>query len=296
MTGKNATFFLRLGSTVTLWIVILAGILSGYEIFYFLLIAGIGLAGLWEYFGMLRSADIPCFRLTGMLSATIFLAGSFIYFREYGPNAGHDFELAVIVCFILVVFGRQMFNAIRDREPLEAIAYTLFGLIYIPFLFNFLTKIVYLPPREAATGFVTGQFYVIYLIAVTKFSDMGGYIFGMLFGRHHSVPHISPKKTWEGFVGALLTAMFASWLVVTLLPGKLPALRTFDIILLPILLGVAAIIGDLAESIIKRSTQTKDSSRVLPGIGGTLDLIDSVLFTAPILYFYMRLVLRLGMP
>lgn len=295
MSDRSTTFLLRTISTVVLWIVILGGILSGYEIFYFLLIAGIGLAGLWEYFGMLRRADIPCFRLTGMLSAAIFMAGSFMYFRAYGPNAGHDFELAVIVCLILVIFGRQMFNAIKDQEPLAAIAYTLFGLIYIPFLFNFLTKIVYLSPPDAATGMVTGQFYVIYLIVVTKFSDMGGYLFGMLFGRHRSVPHISPKKTWEGFVGALVTALFASWLVVTLLPGKLPALRTVDIILLPVLLGVAAIIGDLAESIIKRSTETKDSSRVLPGIGGTLDLIDSVLFTAPILYFYMRLVLKIGM-
>jgi phosphatidate cytidylyltransferase len=295
MTGKAATFVLRLGSTIMLWILILAGILSGYEIFYFLLIAGIGLSGLWEYFGMLRTAGIPNFPLTGMLCATIFLAGSFVYFRIYGPNAGHDFDLAVLVCFILVVFGRQMFSAVRDREPLEAIAYTLFGLVYIPFLFNFLTKIVYLPPRDGETGFVTGQFYVIYLIAVTKLSDMGGYVFGVLFGRHRSVPHISPSKTWEGFAGALATAVFASWLVVTLIPGKLPALRPFDIIFLPLLLGLAAIIGDLAESIIKRSLDAKDSSRVLPGIGGTLDLIDSVLFTAPILYFYLRLVLQIGM-
>lgn len=294
MTGKKLTFFLRLGSTIALWAVILTGILSGYEIFYFLLIGGLGLLGLWEYFRMLQEDDVPCFRWTGMLCAAIFLTGSFLYSREYGADSGHDFELAVLVCFIIVVFGRQMFNAIRDREPLESVAYTLFGLIYIPFLFNFLTKIVYLPPPDSATGMVTGQFYVLYLVVVTKFSDMGGYVFGMLFGRHRSVPHISPAKTWEGFVGAVLTALLASWLVHWLLPGKLPALTTFDLFLLPLLLGVAAIIGDLAESIIKRSTQTKDSSHLLPGIGGTLDLIDSVLFTAPILYFYLRLVAGVG--
>jgi phosphatidate cytidylyltransferase len=175
------------------------------------------------------------------------------------------------------------------------VAYTLFGLIYIPFLFNVLTKIVYLPPPDVATGMVTGQFYVLYLVVVTKFSDMGGYVFGMLFGRHRSVPHISPAKTWEGFAGALLTPLLASWLVHWLLPGKLPALDTIDLIVLPLLLGVAAIIGDLAESIIKRSTQTKDSSHLLPGIGGTLDLIDSVLFTAPIMYFYLRLISGVGM-
>lgn len=295
MSGRRLTFFLRLGSTIALWVVILSGILSGYEFFYFLLIAGLGLLGLWEYFGMLQKAGLPCFRWTGMLCATIFLAGSFLYWRKYGAETGHDFELAVLVGFILVVFGRQMFNAMRDREPLESVAYTLFGLIYIPLLFNFLTKIVYLPPPDAATGEVSGQFYVLYLIVVTKFSDMGGYVFGMLLGRHRSVPHISPGKTWEGFVGAVFTAVLASWLVHWLLPGKLPALHVFDLFFLPLLLGIAAIIGDLAESIIKRSTQAKDSSRILPGIGGTLDLIDSVLFTAPIMYFYLRLVSGVGM-
>jgi phosphatidate cytidylyltransferase len=295
MKGKTLTFFLRLGSTVTLWAVILAGILSGYEIFFFLLIAGLGLAGLWEYFGMLRGAGIACFQVTGMVCAAIFLAGSFVYLRAYGPNSGHDFELAVLVCFILAVFGRQMFLPLRDRQPVEQVAYTLFGLIYIPFLFNFLTKIVYLTPRDPVTDLVTGQFYVLYLVAVTKFSDMGAYVFGLLFGRHRSVPHISPAKTWEGFAGGLFTAVLASVLMAWWMPERLAFFSWVDFFVLPLLLGVAAIIGDLAESIIKRSTQTKDSSHVLPGIGGTLDLIDSVLFTAPVMYFYMRLVLGVSL-
>jgi phosphatidate cytidylyltransferase len=295
MKGKTLTFFLRLSSTITLWVVILAGILSGYEILFFLLIAGLGLAGLWEYFGMLRTAGIACFRVTGMICATIFLAGSFIYFREYGPSSGHDFELAVLVCFILAVFGRQMFSPLRDREPVEQVAYTLFGLIYIPLLFNFLTKIVYLTPRDPVTDLVTGQYYVLYLVAVTKFSDMGAYVFGLLVGRHRSVPHISPAKTWEGFVGGLFTALLASVLMAWWMPERLAIFHWVDFIVLPLLLGVAAIIGDLAESIIKRGTQTKDSSKVLPGIGGALDLIDSVLFTAPVLYFYMRLVLGVSL-
>jgi phosphatidate cytidylyltransferase len=156
-----------------------------------------------------------------------------------------------------------------------------------------LTKIVFLtPPTEL--GQATGQFYVLYLVMVTKFGDMGGYFFGFLFGRHASVPHISPKKTWEGFAGALVGASVASWVLFWWMPEKLALFDTVDWIILPVLLGVAGIIGDLAESVIKRSTETKDSSRWLPGIGGTLDLIDSVLFTAPLLYFYLRLVVGVG--
>ncbi len=295
MSGKTLTFFLRLISTVALWAVLLAAILTGYEFLFFVLIAGVALTGLWEYFNMIEAAGNTCFRLTGMLSAAVFFAGSFLYLRAYGASAGHDFELAVLVAFILVVFGRQMFSSMKESDPVRTIVYTLFGLIYVPWLFNFLTKIVYLTPRVGSDDMVSGQYYVLYLIMVTKFADMGAYVFGMLFGRHLSVPHISPKKTWEGFAGALFTALLASWLIHFLFPDQLSLLRKWDLIILPILLGVGAIIGDLAESIIKRGTGTKDSSRLLPGIGGTLDLIDSLLFTAPILYFYLRLVLGVGL-
>jgi phosphatidate cytidylyltransferase len=292
MTGKKLTFCLRLGTTIGLWILVLTCILSGWEFSFFVLIAGVGLAGLWEYFCMLLAAGIDVFRFTGMTCAAIFLGGSFLYLREYGPSAGHDFELAVLVCFILAVFARQIFGP-RDRKPFESIVYTLFGLVYIPFLFNFLTKIVYLTPGIEPDG-TSGQYYVLYLLLVTKFGDMGGYFFGLLFGKHPAVPHISPKKTWEGYAGVLFASWIGSWIMWETLAHRLDLFRPVDWFVLPVLLAFAGIIGDLAESIIKRSTNTKDSSKVLPGIGGTLDLIDSVLFTAPVLYFYMRLILHAG--
>jgi phosphatidate cytidylyltransferase len=182
-----------------------------------------------------------------------------------------------------------MWRGAADREPLESVAYTVFGLLYIPWLFNFLTKILFLAPRDDL-GHTTGQYYLVFLLIVTKFSDMGAYVFGSLFGKHPMAPHISPHKTWEGFAGALFASLLGSVWVYALMPEKLSALRFDDVILLGLLLGAVAVVGDLAESIIKRSTQAKDSSHVLPGIGGTLDLIDSVLFTAPLLYFYLRLV------
>ena len=170
-------------------------------------------------------------------------------------------------------------------------AYTIFGLLYVLWLFNFITKIVYVLPR-APDGAVTGQFYVLYLVAITKFSDMGAYLTGSVFGKHMMVPHISPKKTWEGFAGALFFSLLASWGMFKLMPGHLSALNWTHATILGLLLGFAAVIGDLAESIVKRSTGVKDSGNFLPGIGGALDLIDSLLFTAPLLFFYLRLVVR----
>ena len=292
MESTQQVFRRRLVSTLFLWALVLGTVLSGYEQMFFVTIAGIGLLGLWEYYEMLDRRGVPNFKLTALICAVAFFAASFYAFRSYGPDKSYDFEIAVLVVFLLVVFGRQMFQRTRDRNPLETMAYTLFGLLYIVWLFNFLTKIVYLPPR-GPLGETTGQYYVLYLLLVTKFSDMGAYLAGTLFGKHKLVPHISPHKSWEGLVGALAMATGGSFFLWWLIPDRLAVFDATDVAVLGVLLGGAAVIGDLAESIVKRGAEAKDSGGLLPGIGGVLDLIDSVLFTAPVLFFYMRLVLGL---
>src|SRR5258708_16029302 len=148
-------------------------------------------------------------------------------------------------------------------------AYTLFGLLYVLWLFNFITKIVYLTPR-ASVGMVTGQFYVLYLIAVTKFSDMGAYLTGSAIGRHLMVPQISAKKTWEGFFGALGFALACSLALFKLMPGHLSMLSWAHATVLGLLLAFPSVIADLSESILKRSTGVKNSSNLLPVLGASL--------------------------
>ncbi len=121
---------------------------------------------------------------------------------------------------------------------------------------------------------------------------MGAYLIGSRIGRHQMMPHISPAKTWEGFFASLVFAVAASCLLIFLMPKHLAWLNFFHGTILGLLLGLAAVVGDLGESIIKRSTGVKDSGALLPGIGGMLDLIDSLLFTAPLLFFYLRFLVR----
>jgi phosphatidate cytidylyltransferase len=256
------------------------------------LIGGIGMLGLWEFYRMLDNKKLPNFKILAMLCGLPFIVGSFYYFRKFGPAHSYDFEVSVLLFFLLIVFARQMFQRTRDYSPLEAMAYTTFGFLYVLWLFNFVTKIVYVFPR--VDDHVTGHFYVLYLIVITKFSDMGAYLTGSMIGKHPLIPHISPKKTWEGFFGALAFSLLGSYGLKALMPGSLAAFNWAHATILGLLLGFAAIIGDLAESIIKRSTDVKDSGKMLPGIGGALDLIDSLLFTAPLLFFYIRLVLDIG--
>jgi phosphatidate cytidylyltransferase len=290
-TSRRAVFILRFLSTVVLWSVALGIIFSGYEIAFFALIGTLGMLALWEFYGMLDHKGLPNFKVTAMMCGAVMLCGSFYYFSTLGLERSSDFEVAVLLFFLLTVFTRQMFDSLRDDAPLRTMAYTVFGLLYVLWLYNFITKIVYVVPRSP-TGAVMGQFYVLYLIAITKFSDMGAYLTGSLIGRHKLIPHISPAKTWEGFFGALGFSLLASWGLFKLMPGSLSVLNATHATVLGLLLGFAAVIGDLAESIIKRSTGVKDSGRMLPGIGGALDLVDSLLFTAPLLFFYLRLVVR----
>src|ERR1700712_1608996 len=218
------TFILRFASTIAMWSVALAIIFSGYEVGFFVLSASLGLTSLWEFSGMRDHKGLPNFKITAMVCGLIMLCGSFYYFSKVGPAQSYDFEMAVLLGFLLTVFTRQMFESLRDDAPLRTVAYTLFGLLYVLWLYNFITKIVYVVPRSP-TGAVTGQFYVLYLIAITKFSDMGAYLTGSVIGRHQMVPHISPKKTWEGFCGALVFSLLASWGLVAVMPGHLSFLN-----------------------------------------------------------------------
>lgn len=290
MSPERVTFFRRLSSTLILWTLIVSSVLVGSDIGFFFLILFMALVALYEYFHMVKEQGTPVFTLTGMICGAVYLTASFFFLRSQGGEDSLDLEMGVLVAFLFTIFVRQMFRGVALRAPLEAMAYTVFGLLYIPWLFNFITKIIYLTPRSA-DGDPTGQYYVIFLILVTKFSDMGAYVFGSLFGRHPFVPHISPKKTWEGFFGALVASLLGGVWLYSFIPDRLAALRFDDIIGLSLLLGFVAVVGDLAESIIKRSAHAKDSSHILPGIGGTLDLIDSLLFTAPVLYFYLNVVI-----
>ena len=291
MTDRKLTFLRRFASTAVLWTVALWTILSGNETGFVLLISGLGLVGLLEYYLMLDAKKLPNFKMFGMFCGALMLGGSFYWlkWRHAQPDGIYDFEIGTLLLFMLVVFARQMFVRVVELVPLETMALTLFGLFYVPWPFSFVAKIVYLTPR--IDGHVTGHFYVLFLVLVTKFSDMGAYLTGSLIGKHPLVPHISPKKTWEGFFGALVFSIGGGCGLVALMPEKLHFLKQTDAVILGLILGFAAIVGDLAESLLKRSCGAKDSGKFLPGIGGALDLIDSILFTAPMMFFYLRFIL-----
>jgi phosphatidate cytidylyltransferase len=201
------------------------------------------------------------------------------------PSRVNDFETSILILFVLGLCVRQ-FVSKSNTAGILAISTTLFGLMYVPWLLNFIQKINFFPGINE-----NGKFYVLYFILVTKFSDTGAYAVGSLIGKHKMIPRISPAKTWEGFGGAVVVASGASLVYSHCLADKMPGMTPMHAIILGIILSSTAVIGDLIESLFKREAGVKDSGNFFPGIGGILDLLDSLLFNAPIMYLYLRHVL-----
>jgi phosphatidate cytidylyltransferase len=185
--------------------------------------------------------------------------------------------LATLVCIISV--------PLLTRSPLEQSlrdgAITLFGVLYLGLTLGTLSMTRLLP---------LGEWLIFFLLLVTWASDTGAYLVGTLCGRHRLAPTISPKKTVEGLVGGLIAAIIAGYAARW---WFLPDLSGLDCLILATLLTITGLWGDLTESAMKRSVGMKDSGGILPGHGGMLDRLDSLLFTAPVFYYYVTMASRL---
>ena len=285
--SKRATFYRRLSSTLVLWGLVVAAFVLASGWIFLALVAFLVVASLWEYFEMLDVKGLGPWRNVILGAAVLYVGGLFWIGHSYDPGKMAEFDTFALAVVTGLVFLLQLTRKLDGRETMVRLMSSLFGFLYLPFLFGFVVKIIYLPGLSEDGG-VQGHYYALFLVAVTKFTDMGAYIVGSLVGRHKMIPHISPKKTWEGIAGAFLFASLASFGLKLLCGEEMPLIGWGDAAVLAVLLGFTAVVGDLAESVLKRSWETKDSGRVLPGIGGTLDLIDSVCFSAPVMYFYLR--------
>ena len=283
--NRTLVFLRRTSSTLLLWFIVAAIFWSMIPAAYLGLIGILILISTVEYFRMLRDAEVKCFPRFGILLAVLYCGAAYTYLVRGGTDIPPVLDAFTIFLAVTGSFTLQLRYPIKGIEALLAVAANTLGFLYVAYLFSFAARISFTLPGEGA---VPGAFVLLWLIAVTKFTDMGAYITGSLIGKRKMIPHISPGKTWEGFVGAIFFAQLAACGIYALIPNKLTALQSWPhVIALGFLLAVLAVVGDLAESVVKRSLHAKDSGNMLPGIGGGLDLIDSICFTAPALYFYL---------
>ena len=257
---------------------------------YPLVIAAFVGVGLYEFFTMVRHRGILVHRPLSISLGMIFIG--LVAWRSLvqpglvptplgGPGATAISWMWDVFwpATIVLIFIRQ-FTRENTFEALGGLATTIFGLAYVAALFSYF---VYIRTIKAGDG----AWLVTYLILVTKMGDAGAYAVGNLLGKHTLVERISPKKTVEGLAGALGASVITAVLAGTMLHnhsifGRSPTPQLCGF--LGLILGGVGQLGDLAESLIKRDCQVKDAGALIPGLGGVLDVIDSLLFTAPLFY------------
>lgn len=284
-SSKRRTLLNRTASTSFL-ITLVAVALWFTKVWPFLVIFTVlSMGGLIEYFRLFPHPGFRRFRWHAFIAAGAYL--TLLYSPLWGFKADWlgQLEGIFLALLILAMVLTRLRTPLEGYRSFDEIAATIFGFIYCMILFGFIPKILLLPALGSSS-----VFYLVYLVAMTKLTDIGAYLVGSAIGKDKLVPLISPGKTWQGFWGALVFAVTGSYVFYFLAGDHLPLITAVHAGVLGVLIALVAVLGDLTESIMKRSLAVKDSGQIMPGIGGFLDLIDSVVFTAPIFYFYLLLI------
>lgn len=247
----------------------------------FVLIAALGIgAGLFEFFTLTKKLELKADASIAYIGAAFF----FVAFLFDAPRNAPDLLILTLAAFLILVLITQMFRFQADfSKMLTGIGVTILGVLYIAFLGGFIVS-MRVGFFETIVPFLSTKL-LAYFFFVSFGADAGAYFVGKSFGKHKLAPKISPGKTWEGAFGGLaVSAIFAAIASATFFP-ELPYKFSIP---LAVVMTVAGVLGDLAESAMKRGAGAKDAANILPGHGGLLDRLDSLLFCAPILYYFAR--------
>lgn len=198
-----------------------------------------------------------------------------------GQSATSAIALTWMAC-VLVLFAIEGWRYVAPGRRMETLSAGIMAVSYIGALLAITAQLRWIHGAGA------GYYVLASMVIATKMGDVGAYTLGRLFGKRKMAPHLSPGKTWAGFVGALLGAGLGAWLWlsfgVALFDGvRSPPLMIWSIVY-GVVLGLVGLIGDLCESLIKRDMGQKDAAALMPGFGGLLDLLDSILFAGPVAY------------
>jgi phosphatidate cytidylyltransferase len=235
--------------------------------------------GLYEFFYMVRKKDVPIYSYTGILIGLLIPISIFTHFE---PTKNWEL-LFIVIGFLLILF--MQFARQDNRHAILGLSTTLFGVLYVAWFFSFLVKIRLLLPG------MQGIKLLGFILLVTKSADIGALLIGSIFGKHPLLPKVSPNKSVEGTLGAILMSACMALVFRSFLPSILN-LPFWQVFFMGAFFGGLGQLGDLSESLIKRDCGVKDSGKFLPGLGGVLDIIDSLLFSAPAFYLYISSILN----
>jgi len=249
-------------------------------------ILGVGLIsiiGLYEFYRGIRKTGAEPQEWVGLASAFLFLF-----------SARHQFQTerfslpGVLTLFVIATLTIELLRP--NRAPIKNLGSTFLGAVYVGWLFSYLVAIRSIGGDFHVRGvpwpISNGAWLVLFVVFAAWAADTGAYLVGRKWGRRRLAPVLSPGKSWEGML-----AGFASSIVMSLIMGEVMGMQWTSSVILGLGIGIASLIGDLAESAIKRDIGIKDFGSILPGHGGILDRFDGLLFAAPMFYYYVTLVL-----
>ncbi len=257
---------------------------AGSPIALLVLLAVCGLA-MREIYALMAMGNMPASKKMGMISGLIFVA--LTWWVSLSSGRTDDALWALLLTILIVNFYRVLVDYADAPRAFRNALGTLFGFVYVAFFWSFFVRL-YLSGDPAEPVKVA-----FYLLLAVKWGDAGAYFIGSKYGKHRLAPAISPKKSWEGLFGGILFSCVVGviWWVLNdgmLGPYSLPFYHT---LILGVVLPIIGTLGDLVESLFKRAVNVKDSGAIAHGMGGMLDMIDSLLFTAPFMYIYIQLFL-----
>lgn len=263
-------FKTRLLSGILLVVIALLTIISGSYILFFTLL-GISLIGMQEIYKVMRVREdkFNILEITGYAGAIIYYAAIALDFERYGM-------MAIIFSLVLVMF---VYVFTYPNYKAEQIMASLFGIIYVAVMLSFIYLCRNLPE---------GKFLVWLIFLCSWGCDTCAYCVGVLIGKHKMAPVLSPKKSVEGAVGGVVGAALLGVLYATFTNG-----HALEYAIICSIGALISMVGDLAASAIKRNQGIKDYGKLIPGHGGILDRFDSVIFTAPVIYFLCKIVLSI---
>lgn len=271
----------RILSTLVLWTTILGSLWLFGAHAAVALVTVLAALTLHEFYGMTVTMGARPFRWMGITFSVLITAAPYVlaYYTEEPALVAH-----LPTGFLVIALIISCFRVLGERDTasrVETIAATVMGLVFVPFMLHFLVAILM---RDGFDG--DNLALCLWTVAVSKFCDVGALLSGLAFGKHKMSPTISPKKTWEGAVGGVLTSAGLGAAIAYF--GSLYFSVSFTPLvaaLMAVPLAIVTIVSDLIESAIKRRADTKDTGKLIPGIGGAFDLTDSLILTAPVAFF-----------
>lgn len=264
--------FFKRTLTAGAFVAVLLGATWFNQLSFSLLFLVITILGLWEFYTLSEKGGSSPQKIAGTI------AGAFLFISNYWVVAGnHSLRMLVVnIPVLFLIFILELFR--KKEKPFENIALTFLGIIYVAFPFSLLHHILTIGGNYSYE-ILFGCWFILWS------NDSGAYLAGSAFGKNKLFPRVSPGKSWEGSIGGAIIAYIITWII----SGWYTGISRTDWYVIASILIVIGTLGDLVESLYKRSLNVKDSGTLLPGHGGILDRFDSLLMAVPFVFTYLYL-------